>query len=107
MQYTLDTLTTYRTGCNELDWMIDRVNVSDMSDENGLYFIGEFKGNMPYRMLQNAQAWLEKKAGKRFAEGYAETDGETFHLAISLRTGSMKSTATQATFYISYVAESK
>lgn len=107
MQYTADTLTTYRTGCKEIDWMIDRAKVSDMSDADGLYFIGEFRGNMPYRMLTNAQLWLEQKAGKRFATGYAETDGETFHLAISLETGSMKSTATQARFYISYVAESK
>ncbi len=102
---TADELKTYRTGCKELDWMIDRIQVFDHSDGDGWYFIGEFKGNMPYRMLTNAQVWLEQKAGKRFAKGYADTDGETYHLAVSLETGSMKSTATRATLYISYVSD--
>jgi hypothetical protein len=98
-------LKDYRSGCTQLDWIISRVETFDYSDHNGRYYIGEFKGNMPYRMIKEIEAWFAAKVGEKFVTSYNETDGKTFDLSVKFSTGSMKSNANKVQFYISYCGE--
>ncbi len=96
------TLAQYQTGNKAVDWLIARVKVTDHSDADGVYFIGEFNGTIPFSMKQQIKDYF----GGKFATMAKELgDRETYSLSVKADFGNYKSNANKVSFFISYIKD--
>lgn len=100
MKYQINTpadLKNIVTDCKALNWCIARTDCTDHSDDNGVYFIGEFVGKLNRNMADDIRTYFGKfeKQSK-----VLDTDNATYSLQVSVNWGNYNSSKDRV--YISF-----
>jgi hypothetical protein len=88
-------LKTVQTTCNALNWIIARLDVSDISDEHGVQIIGSFVGRVPAHMRRELTAF-----GSQIL-----SESDTHQLSVTITNGQYKSTRDDVQVYVRYLAD--
>jgi hypothetical protein len=93
----MSNVSSISTGTKAIDCLISRVKVSDFSDKHGAYFIGEFKGTLPYNMARDLYR-MKNERGVLW-----KLDNGKYTIVASISHGQYKSTFCKVTFSISII----
>lgn len=95
---------SYNTGNSGINWLLSKATFSDFSDDNGVYFVGEFKGSISNRFMSAIRDYFEHVTGEQFRKSHLLINEENRTLEISVTFPQYKGDS-KISFYVSYVAE--
>ena len=88
-------LNTVKTATPAINWLIERVKVTDFSDKHGCYLIGAFAGTIPYVMLCELRDIQKRNGGYLY-----RADNGEYTINAHFTNGQYKATVCRVWFHI-------